>query len=91
MLVLVLTTSQCNGGKNSLSAGRTAYFFSAGFSISVSAINDHFMNANHQPALPSNSYFVRSRITLINANIDQDHFQEHQIQIFTAASNTVSN
>jgi len=65
-------------------------FFSAGFSISVSAISYDFMNANHQPPLPSNSYLVRNRITLINASMVQDHFQEHQIQIFAAASNTSS-
>lgn len=33
---------------------------------------------------------MRRRITLINANTDQDHFQEQQIQIFAAASNTNS-
>lgn len=30
----------------------------------------------------------RSGITLINANMGQDHFQEHQVQVFAAVTNT---
>lgn len=58
-------------------------FFSASFSTSIFAISYNFLDADHQPPLPSNSYSVRSRITLINANKGQDHFQEHQVQVFT--------
>lgn len=61
-------------------------FFSAGFDTSISANTCNFLDANHQPLLPSNSYFVRSGITLINANMGQDHFQEHQVQVFAAVT-----
>lgn len=61
-------------------------FFSAGFETNISANSCNFLDANHQPPLPSNSYFVRSRITLINANMGQDHFQEHPVQVFAAVT-----
>lgn len=83
---LVLTTSGCGSANKNLSAGRTAcaFFLHVLTPIFLPTVATFWLQITnflfHQTAT------FRSEITLINANMGQDHFQEHQVQVFAAVT-----